>query len=405
MFKELINKKWVVGVSGGPDSMALLDMCVHANMELVVAHVNYNKRPTARRDEDCVRNYCVEHNIPIEILEPKLTGNDNFQAWARNVRYDFFFECIEKYGAFGVLIAHHQDDVLETYLMQTQRKSIPSTYGIAEETMMGNYRIIRPLLQMTKEDCVNYCLLNHVEYHVDESNLTDAYTRNKIRHTIVEKFTKKERFEIIEEINKLNKEIKKNNDKLLLYINNKQIPCDEVMKWDESLRILFIRKWLKAQGQSESTNSNAYIKELDKVICSSKNYDIPLKKAILMKSYKFCEIVGNDDKPYSFVLQSIGVFKTAFFEVALGGSSLNAVTVKDDDFPITIRSVQPNDCIKLRLGTKKINRWFIDRKIPRQERKNWPVVENCKKEIILVPGIGCNVEHYTIKPNLFVIKY
>lgn len=405
MLKNLKNEKWVVAVSGGPDSMALLDMCKQANLNIVVAHVNYHKRKTANRDEACVRAYCVCHNIPLEVIAPKQKQKDNFQAWAREVRYEFFFDCIDKYEASGVLVAHHQDDVIETYLMQKKRKSIPDTYGIAKETKMGNYRVIRPLLKMTKEACINYCGVNNVDYQFDESNLTDAYTRNKIRHDIVEKLSKKERTIIIKEISQLNKEIALNNKKVSSYIKAERLECDVISEWNEPQRITFIRKWLKAHGQREANNSKAYIKEIDKMICSNKNYEISLENGYFVKSYKFCEIVGNSDKSYSFVLQSIGAFKTSVFEVSLKGSSINAATVNEDDFPLTIRNALPNDKIKLRLGTKKINRWFIDRKIPNQERKIWPVVENCKKEIILVPGIGCNVEHYTIKPNLFVIKY
>ena len=86
------------------------------------------------------------------------------------------------------------------------------------------------------------------------------------------------------------------------------------------------------------------------------------------------------------------------------GKGVNGVTINKNDFPITIRTYQEGDFIKMRYGTKKINRFFIDHKISYYDRLTWPIVLNNKQEIILVPGLGCNVGHYSTKHNLFVIK-
>ena len=86
------------------------------------------------------------------------------------------------------------------------------------------------------------------------------------------------------------------------------------------------------------------------------------------------------------------------------GETTEAVTLAEEDFPITIRSPQPQDAIQLRFGKKRLNRWFIDRKIPPDQRRSWPVVVNRRGEIVLVPKIGCNVAHYSNNPTCFVIK-
>ena len=80
------------------------------------------------------------------------------------------------------------------------------------------------------------------------------------------------------------------------------------------------------------------------------------------------------------------------------------MTLHEDDFPITIRNVEEHDVIELRFGNKKINRWFIDRKIPKKERKIWPVVVNAKGNVILVPKIGCDIAHFSNNPTIFVLK-
>ena len=74
MQKKILNKKWIVAVSGGPDSMALLDMCRENHVDIIVAHVNYHKRKTANRDEKCVRDYCTKYKIQLKVIHPKQKG-------------------------------------------------------------------------------------------------------------------------------------------------------------------------------------------------------------------------------------------------------------------------------------------------------------------------------------------
>ena len=83
----------------------------------------------------------------------------------------------------------------------------------------------------------------------------------------------------------------------------------------------------------------------------------------------------------------------------------DGVFLSKEDFPIVIRCFKNGDTIKTSGGTKKVSRLFIDRKIPRDERKIWPIVENCHGEIILIPHIAKNIKYLYTKPNVFVIKY
>ena len=92
------------------------------------------------------------------------------------------------------------------------------------------------------------------------------------------------------------------------------------------------------------------------------------------------------------------------FKVSAQGTSLQAVNVAENDWPLTIRSPMPGDEIVLRLGTKKLNRWFIDRKNHIKNVKCWPVVVNRRGKVILVPEIGCEVAHFTNKPECICDK-
>ena len=178
---ERLSGKWVVAVSGGADSMALLDMCRKAKLNIVVATVHYHQRQSADRDLIIVNEYCQKNAIPIYIkhFEEPLIGN--FQNQARWYRYSFFKDVVKQSGCKGVLTAHHRDDVLETYLWQNQRGHRVKRYGIGKEVEIYGVKIVRPLLEKYKKDLVEYCVSNQVEYGEDESNYSNKYLRNRIR--------------------------------------------------------------------------------------------------------------------------------------------------------------------------------------------------------------------------------
>lgn len=121
------NRLYIVGVSGGPDSMFLLDNLRIRGYKLVVAHINYKKRVESDQDEILVKNYCQKYFLPWEFHQAENSEYNfvsNFQDRARKIRYDFFQRVAEKYQTKHIVIAHHRDDYLETYLLQKKRNSL-----------------------------------------------------------------------------------------------------------------------------------------------------------------------------------------------------------------------------------------------------------------------------------------
>ena len=168
------NYKYIVACSFGPDSMALLDMLIKEEFDIVVAHVNYHKRKESNLEEELLKKYCSERNVVCEVLDTAgLTCDKNFQEWARELRYKFFADLIKKYDAKAVLVAHQQDDVIETYLMQKKRGGFYKNPGIAEKTSIFGVDVIRPLLDYSKQDLLDYDLQNEVPFSVDSSNLSN----------------------------------------------------------------------------------------------------------------------------------------------------------------------------------------------------------------------------------------
>ena len=107
---------------------------------------------------------------------------------------------------------------------------------------------------------------------------------------------------------------------------------------------------------------------------------------------------------YSYKLKDIEIKDYDYFKIQKSSKDKFAgVTVSEDDFPLTIRNYREGDSILMRYGTKKINRFFIDNKISYKDRLIWPIVLNRHGSAILVPGIGCDKDHYSSKHNLFVV--
>jgi tRNA(Ile)-lysidine synthase len=146
-------KKYLAAVSGGSDSMTMLDMYVRQIS--VVCHVNYQKRLSAKRDAEIAEQYCKSHKIIFKrLLVTKSIYDEyhkishNFQNIARLIRYDFFTKIAHKYSLDTVLIAHNKDDFLETAIMQVQRNTAAPFIGIQTKSQYKDLNIYRPLLNV-----------------------------------------------------------------------------------------------------------------------------------------------------------------------------------------------------------------------------------------------------------------
>ena len=165
--KELIKKHFnyndivVIGVSGGPDSMALLyimnEFKKSLGLKIICAHINHNVRKESDQEKIDLENYCKKNNIIFEYIKVNQWGDDNFHNEARTIRYSFFDELIENYDAKYLMTAHHGDDLIETILMRIVRGSTLKGYsGFSRIVDKGKYTIVRPLLTLTKDDILAF---------------------------------------------------------------------------------------------------------------------------------------------------------------------------------------------------------------------------------------------------------
>lgn len=379
--------KCVVACSGGPDSMALLDQLNKQGRDIVVAHVNYKHRDTADRDENIVKEYCQKYGIPVRVCYP-IHEKGNFQAWARDVRYAFFEEVADEFDTKLLYVAHQMDDVIETYFFQKKRNMICDYYGLKQESSRHGYKIIRPLLSYTKAELQMYCVENGVSFGIDESNLTNHYTRNVIRHTQIEKMSRKEKEEWILKIEEENAVWKKQRNQINLFLKG----------WNYDIQLLLNQEnaWLYLDSFLFNTLHHHFSHKYMEELC------IQLKSNVLIEIENYLLERHNNKlyflpkpKDVNYKLNALRVGEYEDFTILSQGNRIEGFSVEASDFPLIIRRVRANDSIKMRFGNKNVHRFFVDRKISKIQRKYWLIVENKLGHVIFVPGLGCDVEHYS----------
>ncbi len=194
-------KKILIGVSGGPDSMYLLNKLSNDGQhDIHVAHVNYHLREESGYDEKTVIEYCKNNNIKYSILDVKKENWDavyylkNKQSMARETRYNFYLELAHQLKIKDLYIAHQKDDFLETAIMQLNRSDDYLFYGIKETSIYKGITIHRPLLHLYKSEIIKLNNDNGVPYALDKTNDLPIYERNKLRIELKEKCDKDKDF-------------------------------------------------------------------------------------------------------------------------------------------------------------------------------------------------------------------
>ena len=180
-----LNSSYLLAVSGGVDSMALLYAMNTLGLHIEVAHINYHLRDEdSNKDQILVETYCQENDIPIhvyEVSEKDEQPNHSIQNWAREVRYRFFHQIMEQRSLDKLMTAHHCNDNLETFIINLSKASgLKGLSGIPKNTD----KIVRPFLSFTKNELYEYAKCYNIPFREDYSNQKDDYLRNRIRHHI-----------------------------------------------------------------------------------------------------------------------------------------------------------------------------------------------------------------------------
>lgn len=181
--KDIPNGTYIACVSGGVDSVVLLDLAAKAHkLKIIVAHFDHGIRPDSAGDAEFVRDLASRYGLEYELGSGNL-GPDASEEEARTARYAFLHECSKKHGASSLLLAHHRDDVIETVILNLLRgtgwRGVSSMRSLAPK--------LRPFLGSRKDEILAYAKDHDLEWREDSTNTDQKYLRNYIRLTLLPK--------------------------------------------------------------------------------------------------------------------------------------------------------------------------------------------------------------------------
>lgn len=194
-FKLDVSQRYLVGVSGGRDSVALLDWLLQTGVKkVVVCHLNHGLRGIdSGQDAAFVRRLAERHELPVEVekvLVKKLVAREggSVEAVARQQRYEFFAKCGRKHRIPRVVLGHHQDDQAETVLFNLLRGSagLRGMNSVSERRIMGyQLTLLRPMLGVSRVEIDEYVRVRGLSYREDQTNQLGVATRNRLRHEVL----------------------------------------------------------------------------------------------------------------------------------------------------------------------------------------------------------------------------
>jgi tRNA(Ile)-lysidine synthase len=182
----LRNKKNLLAFSGGMDSSALFYILVNHNIDFDLAIVNYNIRPQSIDEVNYAKQLAEQYEKAIFVADVKLTKFN--EKSARDIRYQFFEQIIKNNKYRNLITAHQLNDKLEWCIMQfTKGAGFLELIGMNEFELRDNYRLIRPLIDVSKRQIMEYLTKNNITYFIDTSNFDETITRNYFRHQFANK--------------------------------------------------------------------------------------------------------------------------------------------------------------------------------------------------------------------------
>lgn len=416
----------LVGVSGGPDSMALLHILSGLRrkweLRLIVLTIDHGLRgEESQADTHYVKSICKEWQIEcietfLDVPSYKEKNKAGTQLAARELRYAFFKEKMAEFKADYLALGHHGDDQTETILMQLTRNVSSSVTGMQPKRDLGEGSLIRPLLSVSKQEIEAYLQEKGIDPRRDPSNAEDSYTRNYFRIHVIPHLKAKNP-NLNQHMQKLSEiwledeaYLKTEAEKVIgtavfLEKNPKKavIQIDALISFPFALQRRAFHLILRYLYQ-EIPDGIGFIHEEQffDLLCNpnpNASLDFPAG-LMLIKAYQ--ELIIQFPQPQSApfycqlqvpgqVVLPDGSTIRSSIEHSLTDESKNTFLFHADEpeLPLFVRSRRPGDRMKIKgmQGSKKLKDIFIDEKIPRSERDKWPVVTDASDRIIWLAGL------------------
>lgn len=423
------NSTILVGVSGGPDSMALLHFLRSISSEwhfkIIVVSVDHQLRGKEAREDLCyVQEQCEKWGIPFigaarDVPSYKRKRQIGTQLAAREMRYRFFAEQMDKQQADYLALGHHGDDQVETMLMHLVRTASSTSFsGIPVKRKFASGEIIRPFLCVTKSDINTYCQEKRISPRLDPSNEETDYTRNYFRKNLLPVLKSKNN-NLHQTVQRLSETLQ--TDEAFLQREAADM-VDEVVKFDNNGKVVsleinqFKSHALALQRRAYHLILNylydklpenlSYVHEADffallEVNRGNVQIDFPCNLK-LEKSYQKIRFYfqSRDARqpvheetlhvPGQISLENDSIITAVYTDVIPEEDEHTYICPAEGvSIPLHIRTYRAGDRMSWRglQGSKKIKDIFIDAKIPRYERGTWPLVTDDNGDVLWLIGL------------------
>lgn len=435
----------LVGVSGGPDSMALLHLYKSFskawNIRLIALSIDHQLRgEDSIADVAYVRAICADWDIPFEAGTLDVPAYHKMykvstQVAARTLRYQFFLEKMQEYAADYLALGHHGDDQVETILMNLTRSSNPAALaGIPVKRSFADGEIVRPLLCVERKEIEEYCAAHQIIPRLDASNEEVTYTRNYFRKYILPLLKEKnERIHVTtqrlsealqEDESFLEAEAKKAAEKVISEkIKGEKVTIGsmELKSFPRALQrriyhLILSYLYKKTPKTLSSAHEASFLDLLTK--SGYRQLDFPhglkIEKSYDLIRFSFKNSMQEENAfqqklliPTDITLPDGATLQVKYVnEIDKLGKHIIYIHPEDVSLPLQVRFRQTGDAMSWKglNGSRKLKDIFIDEKIPLKERDNWPIITDDSDEIIWLVGIkkGKKAIEQQDKRTLFV---
>jgi tRNA(Ile)-lysidine synthase len=430
----------VLGVSGGVDSIVMLDLFskVQLKLNIVVAHLNHGIREEAILDEKLVAGLAEKHGfgfVSKTISRPK---EGNLEEKLRNERRQFLLQTTLKNGAAFLALAHNANDQAETFIMNAVRGSGPAGLGAMS---MSEDQIIRPLLNFSRTEIESYAEQRDLRWHEDQTNTDISYNRNYVRHRILPLLERlnPEYLSAIHRTTHLQRQIDEHlKEEALRVISRNETTAERLRRLDKPLLyevLSLLYEEVKGNRQNLSLSHLNAIEKLLKSSAGTKTLDLP-ENIVVRRAYDkldfFAKLAHNIPSTPGTKKMKLGTQKFGDWEIsisplssrpsktsgeisqeflsdsstAVGMTNKNSIVIDADLLPhLILRTKKPGDKVeKVGLsGRKKLQDLFVDAKIDRSKRTFWPIIEDTSSgEVIWVPLLAKTKQKSKTKQLLII---
>lgn len=381
-----------VAFSGGPDSIFLTEGLIKLGYKPLLIYINYHDSPTVYIEEKIVKQYSQINKLKLIEHEVNIPDNVNFEDEARKIRYKFFSDVIKIHPNKFILTAHHKNDDIETMILQINRNNIVDYYGLKEKNDIFGVTVIRPILNYTKLEIIEYLTKNNISFYDDPTNYEQERQRNILRANLKNiDYNHYKNLKI-----SLNQKVKEEKNKIKNIANGKYISKKiySTLNDNEKKRLLnFLLNY--NLGYSNSNLINICLMRLK----SNKSFEENLKNNISLFQDKNNFFFGTttDKRNYSYIIEKDGYYKFKEFDIEIKLGNFNI-----KDFPIFIETPKQKDIIETNIKQNNVIKFLKHHNVPNFLINIFPIIKNKDKKIIYVPFYEDIIEN-KIKINLKLI--